>query len=274
VATPLRSSFGSGTLGAMGKGSRVRAQRRVQTPKLRRGEGAAKSRRTLYALVGAAALLLAAVLIAASVFSRDGDTSSPAAATVDGSETAALLAGIPQDGTALGRPDSPVTLVELADFQCPFCGVFARDALPEIIREYVRTGKVRIEYRALGFIGPDSVEAREFALAAGEQDRLWHVADLLFEHQGAENSGWVNEAQLTAIGRAVPGLDVEQALADRSSDAVEEAAADAEAEATRFGITSTPSFLAGRTGAELERVEIDSLEADALTPTLDRLLSE
>jgi protein-disulfide isomerase len=258
----------------MGKGTRVRAQRRVQAPKQRRGETAAKSRRTLYAVVGAAAALLAGGLIAASILSRDGGSSATSAAAVDGSETAARFAGIPRDGTVLGRPDAPVSLVEFADFQCPFCGVFARDALPEIIRQYVRTGKVRIEYRALAFIGPDSVEARDFALAAGEQDRLWQVADLLFEHQGAENSGWVNEAQLTAIGRAVPGLDVERALADRSSHAVDEAAADAEAQATRFGITSTPSFLAGRTGGELERVEVDSLEAEALTPTLDRLLSE
>jgi protein-disulfide isomerase len=258
----------------MGKGSRVRAQRHVQAPKQRRRETAKKSGSTLYAVVGAAALLLAAVLIAASVLSRDGDSSSPAAVGVDGSETAALLAGIPQDGTALGRPDAPVTLVEFADFQCPFCGVFARDALPDIVRKYVRTGKVRIEYRALAFIGQDSVEAREFALAAGEQERLWQVADLLFQNQGAENSGWVNDERLAAIARAVPGLDVERVLADRSSNAVDEAAADAEAEATRAGVTSTPSFLAGRTGGELERVEIDSLEAEVLTPTLDRLLGE
>jgi hypothetical protein len=56
---------------------------------------------------------------------------------------------------ALGRPDAPVTLVEIADYQCPFCAAFARDALPEIVQKYVRTGKVRIEFRALAFIGPD-----------------------------------------------------------------------------------------------------------------------
>ena len=246
----------------------------MQAPRQRRVETAARSRRTLYAVVGAAALLLAAVLIAASVLSRDGGSSAPSSAVVDGSGTTTLLAGIPQDGTVLGRPDAAVTLVEFADFQCPFCGVFARDALPEIIRKYVRTGRVRVEYGALAFIGQDSVEAREFALAAGEQDRLWQVADLLFENQGAENAGWVTEKRLAAIGRAVPGLDVERSLADRSSDAVAEAPAGAESQATRAGITSTPSFLAGRTGGDLERVEIDSLEAGALTPTLDRLLGE
>jgi len=46
-------------------------------------------------------LLLAAVLIAASVISRDGGSSAASSRTVDGSETAALLAGIPRDGTAL-----------------------------------------------------------------------------------------------------------------------------------------------------------------------------
>jgi hypothetical protein len=45
-------------------------------------------------------------------------------------------------------------------------------------------------------------------------------------------------------------------------------------EAARYGISSTPSFLAGRTGGPLERLELDSLEAGALRPTLDRLLAE
>jgi protein-disulfide isomerase len=258
----------------MGKGSRVRKQRRVQAPQRRRDETAARSRRTLYLAVGAVALLLAAVLIAASILTRDENGSTPTAAAVDGRKTARLFAGIPQDRVALGRPDAPVTLVEFADFQCPFCGAFARDALPEIVRRYVRTGKVRIEYRALAFIGSDSVEARDFALAAGLQDRLWQVAHLLFENQGAENSGWVTEERLEAIARAVPGLDVQRVLADRDTTAVSDEAAEAEAQATRRGITSTPSFLAGRTGESLARVEIDSLEAEALTPTLDRLLNE
>jgi protein-disulfide isomerase len=139
---------------------------------------------------------------------------------------------------------------------------------------YVRTGKVRIEYRALAFIGADSDAAREMALAAGQQDRFWQFAHLLFENQGGENSGWVTEERLEAIANAVPGLDVQRALADRRADAVADEAEEAEHHASQVGISGTAAFLAGRTGGKLARIEIQSLDADALTPTLDGLLKE
>ena len=199
---------------------------------------------------------------------------TPPAAEVQGHSRAGLFAGIPQNGVALGRPDAPVTLVEFADFQCPYCGAFARDVLPELVRTYVRTGKVRIEYRALAFVGPDSRTARDLALAAGRQGRFWELAHRLFEHQGPENSGWASERPLQAIVSTVPGLDLERALDDRAGDAVADEIERAERQAARFGISSTPSFLAGPTGGPLERVEIDALEAEALAPTLDRLLAE
>jgi protein-disulfide isomerase len=246
----------------------------VRPPKPRRSRTVPTSRRSLYVGVAAAAALLAAALIGFSALSGDDGESAPPPVAVDGRETVRLFAGIPQDGIALGRPNAPVTLVEFADFQCPFCATFARDALPEIVRNYVRTGKVRIEYRALAFLGSDSVEAREMALAAALQDRLWQFGHLLFENQGEENSGWVTEERLEATANAVPGLDVERALADRSAAAVAEQAEMAEHHAQRFEISGTPAFLAGRTGGKLERIEIQSLDAGALTPTLDSLLKE
>jgi protein-disulfide isomerase len=268
------------------KGTKRRKQPRVPASRQRKGKGPVRppkrrsrptvpaSRRSLYVAVGAAAALLATALIGFSVLSGNDSESPPPPAAVDGRQTARLFAGIPQEGIALGRPDAPVTLVEFADFQCPFCAAFARDALPEIVRKYVRTGKVRIEYRALAFIGSDSVEAREMALAAAQQDRLWQFAHLLFENQGEENSGWVTEERLEATANAVPGLDVERALADRTADAVAGEAEEAEHHAGQVGISGTPAFLAGRTGGQLTRIEIESLDAGALTPTLDRLLNE
>jgi protein-disulfide isomerase len=234
------------------------------------------SRRWLYIAVVGAAALIAAALIGFSALSGgdDGESAPPPAAEIDGSAAARLFAGIPQDGIALGRPNAPVTLVEFADFQCPFCASFARDALPEIVRRYVRTGKVRMEYRALAFLGDDSAEAREMALAAAQQDRLWQFGHLLFENQGPENSGWVTEDLLETTANAVPGLDVEQAFADRRADAVGKQAEMAEHHAEQYEITGTPAFLAGRTGGKLTRIDIQSLDAGAVTPTLDSLLEE
>ena len=183
-----------------------------------------------------------------------------------------MLDGIPQDGIALGEADAPVTLVEYADLQCPFCAEWALQTLPELVADYVRDGRLRIEFRGLTFIGPESEDALRAALAAGEQGKLWNVVDLIYVNQGAENSGWVTDDFLRAIGEAVPGLDVDRMMEARDSAevtaAIEEAAAAAQADA----VTGTPAFLLGETGGELSALEIGSLGPEEFRAAIDELL--
>ncbi len=88
------------------------------------------------------------------------------------------------------------------------------------MREYVRPGKLRLEFRGLAFVGSDSATALRTALAAGRQNRLWNVVDLLYRNQGTENTGWVTESLLRSVGEATPGLDVGRMLSERGSSAV------------------------------------------------------
>ena len=70
-----------------------------------------------------------------------------------------MLAGIPQNGIYLGNANAPVRLVEFADLQCPFCREYTLQTLPQLVQDYVRSGKVRMEFRDLAFLGKDSVTA-------------------------------------------------------------------------------------------------------------------
>ena len=226
-----------------------------------------------YVVVGVIAAVVAGAMIATSVLGSGGEGPTTPA-TVSGSDTAALLAGIPQQGPALGRKDAPVTLAEFADLQCPFCGEWSRSAFPEIVRDYVRPGKVRMDFRGLKFIGPDSEEALRFAYAAGLQGKLWHAVDLLSANQGEENSGWVTDEFLASVAAAIPEFDLQQALADESSAQVDALISTANASAETLGVRTTPSFAAGKTGEELGLLSVSSLTADALRPALDSLLAE
>lgn len=248
--------------------------RTVNYPKKRRVEKRPLSRTRLYLVAGVAAVLVAVALVIASQLGSSGASEAkPATAQLLGvADNAALLAGIPQHGTVLGSPKARVTLVEYADFQCPYCGEFSRNALPSLIADYVRTGKVRLVFRGLAFVGPESESALRAALAAERQNHLWNFMHLLYENQGAENSGWVTDGFIHSVAAGIAGVDIKRLLIDARSTSVTDEIAAAQRLATSDGVNSTPSFRVGRTGGALTALAVHSLDAAAFRPTLDRLL--
>lgn len=241
----------------------------------REEEAASRDRRArrlrLLGLTAAAAAALVVVAIVVSGGEDDPVTGDEAARVVQ--EVVRDLDGIPQDGTVLGRRDAAVTMLEFADPQCPFCGEFATKALPELVAQDVRSGRLRVELHLLTFLDDtfgteDSEKIARLALAAGEQDRLWHVVEGAFRLQGQEGSGYATDEFLRALVTDVPGLDAEKALADMDSPAVDRALAAARTAQGRYGIESTPSFLIGRTGGDLEPFQPPALEAG---PFRDRI---
>jgi protein-disulfide isomerase len=248
---------------------RKRSDGRRRTARARPAGSVLGSARRLYGAALAVAALAAAVLILASQISvHRGEHKATAGTGITGvAETAALFRGIPQDGTTLGRADAPVTMVEYADLQCPFCGAYARDVLPTIVRDYVRTGKVRLAYRGLAFIGPDSETALQTALAAAPQHKLWNVADLLFRSQGAENA-WIDDALLRDVVTAA-GANAARVFASRDSASVTRAIEAAQRPATAHGVRGTPTFTVGRTGGTLKPLPLTSLDIGAFRAAIE-----
>ncbi len=161
-----------------------------------------------------------------------------------------MLSGIPQKGLELGNPNAKVTLLEFADPQCPACGEFARNTFPALVQNYVRTGKLLIRYAGLDFVGKDSVRLLRLAQAAGFQNKLWNVVELEYENQGSENSGYATDSLLRGLANAVPGLDVNKAMATSNTNAVVPNMEAAQQLADlSFKELFTPSFLLGRTGS-------------------------
>ena len=232
----------------------------------------AKSQNRSRALVLAvgAALIVALALIGASRLAAEPAPEPPAKQAAPTSSS--LLQGIPQDGAVLGRPDAPVTLVEYADLQCPYCAEWALGTLPELVRDYVRSVTLRVEFRGLAFIGPDSDIALRAALAAGRQDRLWDVVELLYSNQGVENSGWVSEELIDRIAGSVPGLDQDRFDADKDFDALSADMARAQRQAQAAGVGGTPAFELGPTGSAPKTLAVTSLAPDQFAAAIEALL--
>lgn len=225
--------------------------------------------RALVLAVGAA-LIVAFALIGASRLAAESEPEPPATQAAPASSP--LLQGIPQDGAVLGRPDAPVTLVEYADLQCPYCAEWALGTFPQLVRDYVRSGKLRVEFRGLAFIGPDSDIALRAALAAGRQDRLWNVVELLYSNQGVENSGWVSEELIDRVAGSVPGLDQDRFDADRGLAALSAAMVKAEGQAQAAGVRGTPAFELGPTGSAPKPLQVTSLAPDQFAAAIEALL--
>jgi protein-disulfide isomerase len=171
-------------------------------------------------------------------------------------EINALLADIPQSANTLGEPNAPVTLEYFGDLECPFCRDFSLDVLPSIIQRWVRTGKLRIAYRALQTAtrDPDVFVAQQVAaLAAGKQNKAWDFIETFFAEQGEEGSGYVTDTYLEGIASQIPRLDLPRWTTDRKDpELVKEIADDAEA-ASQAGLTGTPTFLLGASGGAMKR---------------------
>ncbi len=87
-------------------------------------------------------------------------------------------------GPSRGSETAPVTIVELADFQCIYCRKFWQETLPRIEDAHIKTGKVRFVYRHFAILGEHSVAAAEAVECAREQERFWEYHDKLFASQG------------------------------------------------------------------------------------------
>ncbi len=224
------------------------------TTKHPQSSGPTRERRsaTLPWVVAAVAALVALAAVVVPRISGEATEGSDAAATserqVDPAygDLAAFERRTPNDPTALGDPDAPVVMIAYSDFQCPYCGKFARETEKTLIKKYVETGVLRIEWRDFPYLGDESVLAAHAARAAADQGKFWEYHDALYAKQSPPNSGQLTKSHLTDLARRT-GLDVERFVADLDSDLTRKLVRRDFDEALSIGLSGTPSFLVNGT---------------------------
>jgi len=103
----------------------------------------------------------------------------------------------------LGDPNATITLVEFGDYQCHYCNVFFQTIEDDIIKNYVKTGKVKMIFKDYNIIGPDSINASHGAHCANEQGLFWEYHDTLYSNWTGENNGWASPRNLTIFAEEV-----------------------------------------------------------------------
>ena len=140
-----------------------------------------------------------------------------------------------------GPADAQVTLVEFTDYQCPYCARHKKSVMPEILKNYVDTGKIRYVLRdfPLAFHA-NAAKAHEAAHCASEQDKYWQMHEVLFTNQKAlqlENLPKYAETAGVADVTAFESCLTSGRYADRGKQSLKEG--------SEAGVSGTPSFLLG-----------------------------
>lgn len=153
---------------------------------------------------------------------------------------------------SIGSADAPVTIVEYADYQCPYCYRFHTGTYPEIRKNFIETGKVRFIKRDFPLpFHQNALSAAQAARCAGDQGKFWEMHDLLSSNPkslGPESyAKYASNLRLDRDGFK-SCIESEKHLADIRESGKTGAS---------IGITGTPSFVIGTVkGSTLDGVII------------------
>lgn len=214
-----------------------RQERRKQRTSRTTNRGGSDNKRWIWFIGGSTAIIAVVVLItliAAGVF--DGGTVS------SGGLTKGQIDEIKSRGHLIGDPSARVTIIEFADFQCPYCKQFWASSLQAIKSEFVATGQAALYFHHMAFIGPESTLAAAATECAADQGKFEPFHDVLFDQQGPENKGYITVARLETFA-AQAELDLvgfSNCVRDDSKFDIVESDTNY---ASSIGVRSTPTLL-------------------------------
>lgn len=219
------------------------------------------------ALGPAASLILLGVLLGMAIGwlvwrSAKEPTASASAGPLPGMESGTLVEGVDVGNDPVRGPnEAAVTIVEFSDFECPFCGRFARQTAPALRRQYGDDIRWIFINTPLQSIHPRAYDLALAGECAHEQDRFWEWYDAMFSDRYGTSDGGI------AIAAQAIGLDEKQFDACyRNASHAAEVAADLK-ESQKFYILGTPMFFIN--GRRLEGAQ----PVEAFASVIDSILT-
>lgn len=147
----------------------------------------------------------------------------------------------------LGNKDAKVTVIEFADFRCPFCERLFTDVEPSLVKDYIDTGKVKFYFRHYAFLGPASTVAANAAECANEQGKFWDFHDYLYKNQPPEtDTSMYTVDNLTKVAGTL-GMNTSQFQSCISSNKYQKNIDQDLSDGQKAGVNGTPAtFIDGQ----------------------------
>ena len=155
---------------------------------------------------------------------------------------------------ALGSNSATVTIIEVGDYQCEMCKLWFEKTRPQIIENYVETGKVNLIFIDMPFLGQDSLPAAVATYCADDQDKYWDYHVKLYQLQQHVDDGWANVDRLSAIAFS---LDLNMDAFDQCMESkkyYDRVAFHKQKAKNDFDANSTPTFVIVNTVGDSERI--------------------
>src|SRR3982750_1640539 len=174
-----------------------------------------------------------------------------------------------QGAPALGSADAKVVVIEYSDFQCPYCGKFARQTFGTIEDRYIGPGKVRYVFRnfPLDESHPKAFRAAEAAECANQQGKFWEMHARLFANQQS-----LDPPDLLTHASAL-GLDAasfQKCLGGAAKGKVKRDFNDG----VKAGVGGTPTFLIGMADKDGKVRVVKTLSGMQTTESFTQALDE
>ena len=143
----------------------------------------------------------------------------------------------------LGSESAPVTIVEFGDYQCEACYHWFHNTRDTLIDNYIETGKAKLVFVDLPFLGRDSPKAAQASYCADDQGKYWEYHTMLYTFQdGQPDSGWADRDRLNSFAFSLDmNMDEFNDCMD-SSKYAKRVKANYD-EAVKNGVQQTPTFI-------------------------------
>lgn len=173
-----------------------------------------------------------------------------------------------------GAKNAKLTLIEFSDYQCPFCSRYVQETLPQIEKDYIKTGKLKYVFRdfPLESIHQNALAASQAASCAGDQGKYWEMHDRLFGNQ--------RELKVTDMSLHAKTIGIDAAIFQQCLDSkkYESEIRQKTTEAINLGVRGTPTFFLGLTTPNDPKVKVLTAFSGArpylnFKEAIDKLLS-
>ena len=143
----------------------------------------------------------------------------------------------------LGSESAPITIVEFGDYQCEACYAWFHNTRDTLIDNYIETGKAKLIFVDLPFLGRDSPTAAQASYCAEDQGQYWEYHTMLYTFQdGHPDSGWADRDRLNSFAFSLD-MNIDEFNECMDSSKYKKRVKSNYDEAVKNNVQSTPTFI-------------------------------